>query len=58
MTKSVSCADAGKDCDWYETIQTEEQLVIKVTEHVKQDHKEIELTSENIANIKLFIKEI
>jgi predicted small metal-binding protein len=30
----------------------------KVTEHVKQDHKEIELTPENIANIKSLIKEI
>jgi len=30
----------------------------KVTEHVKQDHKEIELTPENIASIKSLIKEI
>ena len=58
MTKSISCADAGKDCSWSETAQTEEQLMTKVTEHVKQDHKEIELTPENIASIKSPIKEI
>jgi len=58
MTKSISCVDAGKDCGWFETAQTEEQLMIKVIKHVKQDHKEIELTPENIASIKFLIKEI
>jgi predicted small metal-binding protein len=58
MTKSIICVDAGKDCGWSETAQTEEQLMTKVTEHVKQDHKEIELTPENVANIKSLITEI
>ena len=58
MTKSISYADAGKDCGWSETTQTEEQLMTKVTEHIKQDHKEIELTPENIVSIKSPIKEI
>jgi len=58
MTKSISCVDAGKGCGWFETAQTEEQLMIKVIKHVKQDHKEIELTPENIASIKSLIKEI
>jgi len=58
MTKSISCVDTGKDCGWSETAQTEEQLMTKVTEHVKQYHKEIELNPENIASIKSPIKEI
>ena len=58
MTKSISCSDAGKDCGWSATAQTEEELMGKVTEHVKEEHKEIELNSESISSIKSIIKEI
>ena len=58
MTKSISCSDAGKDCGWSATAQTEDELMNKVAEHVKQEHKDIELTSENIASIKSLIKEV
>ena len=58
MTKSISCSDAGKDCGWSSTAQTEEELMSKVTEHVKEEHKEIELNSESISSIKSLIKEI
>ncbi len=42
MAKSISCHDAGKI----------------IEEHVKAEHKEIELTPENVANIKTLIKDI
>jgi len=58
MTKSISCSDAGKDCGWSATAQTEEDLMSKVTEHVKEEHKEIELNSESISSIKSLIKDI
>jgi predicted small metal-binding protein len=58
MTKSISCSDAGKDCGWSATAQTEEELMSKVTEHVKEEHKEIELNSESISSIKSLIKDI
>ena len=48
MTKNISCKDAGKDCGWSASAQTEEELIQKVLEHVKEDHKEIELNSESI----------
>lgn len=57
MAKSISCADAGKDCGWSASAETEEELMGKVAEHVKTDHKDIELTAENISNIKSLIKE-
>ncbi len=57
MTKSISCADAGKDCKWSASANTEAELLEKVTKHVQADHKEIELTPENIENIKSLIKE-
>lgn len=58
MTKSISCSDAGKDCSWSASAETEEGLMTKVTEHVLEHHKEIELNAESIASIKLLIKEI
>ncbi len=58
MTKSISCADAGKDCRWSATAETEERLMGKVAYHIKLEHKEIELTPEAISNIRSLIKEI
>lgn len=58
MVKSISCSDAGKDCSWSATAESEEELMSKVTEHVLSDHKEIELNAENIAGIKSLIKQV
>ncbi len=58
MTKSISCSDAGKDYGWSTSAPTEEELMEKVTEHVKKDHKEIELNSEIISSIKSLVKDI
>ncbi|WP_428326304.1 DUF1059 domain-containing protein [Nitrosopumilus sp.] len=57
MTKSISCSDAGKDCGWSASADTEEELMTKVTEHVLAEHKEIELNAESISSIKSLIKE-
>jgi len=58
MTKSIRCSDAGKDCKWSAISQTEEDLMSKVIEHVKEEHKEIEINSESISSIKSLIKDI
>ncbi len=58
MTKSISCADAGSDCGWSATAETEEELLGKVTEHTKADHKDMKITPELVAKIKSFIKEV
>jgi len=58
MTKTISCKDAGKDCSWSaeSTRNDDEELMSMVKEHVLAEHKEIELDSKNIANIKSLIK--
>jgi len=58
MTKSISCADAGADCSWSATAETEEDLMNKVAQHAKEDHKGMEVTPELVAKIKSHIKEI
>ena len=56
MAKSISCKDAGKDCNWSASAESVEELMSQVTEHVLAEHKEIELNPENIENIKSLIK--
>ena len=58
MTKSISCSDAGYDCGWSATAETEEELMNKVAEHAKAEHKDLEITPEVVAKIKSAIKEI
>ena len=57
MAKSISCKDAGKDCNWSASAESVEELMSQVTEHVLAEHKEIELNSKNITSIKSLIRE-
>ena len=57
MVKSISCKDAGKECSWSATAESEESLMAKVTEHVLKYHKEIKLDDKNIRGIKSLIKD-
>jgi len=54
MTKSIS-SDAGVDCDWSATAETEEELLKKVHEHAKE-HGFTEIPDELLAQIKANMK--
>ena len=58
MAKNISCADVGSDCGWSTTADTEDELMSKVAEHAKEEHKDLEVTPEVVAKIKSHIKEI
>ncbi len=58
MAKSISCADAGADCSWSATAETEEELMGKVADHVKEEHKELEVTPELVEKVKSLIKDV
>jgi len=58
MTKSISCSDAGSDCGWSATAESEDELMGKVAEHAKADHKDMEITPEVVEKIKSLIKEV
>ena len=57
MAKSISCKDAGKDCGWSKTAETEEELLAITIEHVKESHPELQLGDELNNNIKSLMKE-
>ena len=58
MTKTIECDFKGTDCSWSaeSTRNDDEELMSMIKEHVLAEHKEIELNSKNIANIKSLIK--
>ena len=58
MTKSISCSDAGVDCNWSATGATDEEILEKATEHVKESHKDMEINSEFAEKVKSLIKDI
>ena len=58
MTKSLSCKDAGVDCSWSATAETEEELIAKATEHVKESHKDMEITPELAEKVKSLMKNV
>ncbi|MDH3502118.1 MAG: DUF1059 domain-containing protein [Nitrosopumilus sp.] len=58
MTKSLSCADAGSDCGWVATAETEEELMTKATKHVEESHKELQVTPDLAKKIKSLIKDV
>ena len=58
MAKSISCADAGSECTWSTTADTEEELMDKVAQHVKAEHPDLEITPEQVEKIKSIIKEV
>jgi len=58
MTKSINCADAGANCSWATTAETEEEIMNRVAQHAKEDHPDLEVTPELVAKIKSLIKEI
>jgi len=57
MAKSIKCSDAGVDCDWSATAETEEELLKKVHEHAKEEHGFTEMPQELLAKVKENIKD-
>ena len=58
MAKSISCEDAGADCGWSATADTEEELLAITTEHVKESHKELQVNPELTEKIKSLMKDV
>ena len=40
MAKSISCKDAGKDCNWSASTESVKELMSLVKEHVLAEHKD------------------
>ena len=46
MAKSLSCRDAGVDCDFVACADTEEEVLQKAADHGRADHNMIEIPKE------------
>ena len=58
MAKSLSCKDAGSDCGWSATAETEEKLMAITEEHVKEFHKDLQVTPELAEKLKKLMKNV
>lgn len=58
MAKTFKCADAGNECSWSATAESEDELMKKVAEHAKTAHPGMEVTPELVEKIKSQIKDI
>jgi predicted small metal-binding protein len=57
MAYSLSCKDAGQDCGFAVTAQTEDEVMQHVATHAVVAHPGLELTPETVANVKSLIRQ-
>lgn len=55
MPKTVSCRDVGADCDFVARGENEDEVMRKVTEHARTDHKMIEIPEEVVVRVRAAI---
>ena len=55
MTRTITCKEAERDCTWSFNAESMEEVWLKLKEHIESQHKDIELTAENIDIIKSII---
>ncbi len=58
MAKSLSCKDAGADCDFVACADTEEELFQKAAEHGKAEHGMSEIPQEMYDKARSVIREV
>ena len=55
MTRTITCKEAERDCTWSFNAESMEEAWSKLKDHIESQHKDIELTPENIDIIKSII---
>lgn len=57
MTKRFGCNDAGVDCKWTTTADSEEEIMQKIKEHANKDHGFSEIPNDLAEKVKKAIKD-
>ena len=55
MTRRITCKEAERYCTWSFNAESMEEVWSKLKKHIESQHKDIELTPENIDIIKSII---
>ncbi len=56
--KSVSCRDAGADCDFTICAKTEEELFRKAADHARKEHNMNEIPKDIQEKVRSAIREV
>jgi predicted small metal-binding protein len=54
---SLNCRDAGQDCGFAVTAETEDEVMQHVATHAAAAHPDLELTPEIVANVTGLIRQ-
>ena len=57
MSKAYACRDAGMDCDWEESAQTEGELLRLIGKHLAEAHKMTDTSPDLLQQVRKAIKE-
>ena len=57
MPKTVSCRDAGADCDFVARGDSEEEVLKKVAEHARTDHNMSEIPADVADKVRAAIRD-
>jgi predicted small metal-binding protein len=55
MPKTVGCRDVGADCDFVARGENEDEVMQKVAEHARTDHKMSEIPAEMVDKVRAAI---
>jgi predicted small metal-binding protein len=58
MAKSVSCRDAGADCDFSACANTEEELFEKLKDHARTDHRLTEIPKDLLDKVSSAVRDV
>ena len=58
MYKSVSCRDAGVDCDFTICAKTEDELFRKAAEHGRKEHNMKEIPNDLKEKVRSLIRDV
>jgi predicted small metal-binding protein len=57
MAKSFACRDIGMSCGFKARAESEDEIMMKISEHAKKAHKMAQIDAATMAKVKDAIKE-
>ena len=58
MAKSISCRDAGTECDFVACADTEEEALQKAADHARTDHNMSEIPKEMYEKARSIMRDV
>ena len=57
MSKAYACCDAGMDCDWTTSAETEGEILLSIGEHIAEAHSITDTSPDLLQQVRKAIKD-